>query len=92
MGGDWYMAAVWLSPELRGQGAGKRLVQFGIDLVKNQNRKDGFPGGHIVTDVVHGNENALKLYKKMGFQLVEANKTVEKEGRKYKATEMKLVL
>jgi len=90
--GNWYMAAVWLSPKLRGQGAGQRLVRFGVDLVKNLNANDGSPPGHCTTDVVHGNNNALELYKNIGFQVVNADATMEKEGRVYRSTELKLPL
>lgn len=86
------MAAVWLVPELRGQGAGKRLVQFGIDLIKEQNAKDGSEGGYCLTQVVHGNNNALELYKKLGFEISDANATMEKEGRTYTNTELRLAL
>lgn len=88
-GGDWFMAAVWLIPELRGQGAGKRLVQFGIDMVKERN---GSEGGCCVTQVVQGNNHALELYKKLGFEVSDANATMEKEGRTYSNTELRLAL
>lgn len=91
-GNSWYMAAVWLSAELRGQGVGKRLVQYGIDLVGAQNARGGTQGGIIKADAVQGNENALQLYKKLGFVITNANSTHEKEGRKYKTVEMQLVL
>lgn len=91
-GNGWYMAAVWLSPELRGQGAGKRLVRYGIELAKRQNAEDGVQGVTIRTDVVQGNETALELYKKLGFEVVNADGTHEKEGRKYKTVELSLVL
>lgn len=86
------MAAVWLSPELRGQGTGRRLVQYGLDLAKAQNDRDGFKGGHCSIGVVHGNDNALELYKKMGFNVTNANGTTEKEGRIYDTTNLELAL
>ena len=86
------MAAVWLVPELRGQGAGKRLVKYGIEMARAQNAKDGTKGSTIKTDVVQGNDNALELYKRLGFEVVNTNAIHEKEGRKYKCVELQLVL
>ena len=91
-GGDWFMAAVWLNPDLRGQGLGRKLVEFGISTVKAENAKDGSHGVSCMTQVVRGNDRALELYKKLGFEVSNPHATIEKEGRVYVNTELKLAL
>lgn len=91
-GNKWYMAAVWLSPDLRGQGAGRRLVRFGLDTVRVANTSSGRRGGVVMTSVRHGNDVALRLYQGLGFETSNPNEVVEKEGKSYTCTELRLRL
>jgi ribosomal protein S18 acetylase RimI-like enzyme len=86
------MAALWLNPELRGQRAGQRLVTFGLDMARAVNVDLGRAGGFCITDVKHGNDHALSLYQKLGFEITDGEKSIEKEGRTYHCTELKLKL
>ncbi|KPI44157.1 uncharacterized protein AB675_6298 [Cyphellophora attinorum] len=89
---DWFMAAVWLKDELRGKGAGKRLVQCGIDTARKADAERDFTGRVCVTHVVKGNEGAIELYKKVGFQLTDSESFVEKDGVKHHSYELKMAL
>jgi ribosomal protein S18 acetylase RimI-like enzyme len=89
---DWFMAAVWLSPELRGKGAGKRLVQCGIDTARKADAERGFTGRYCMTQVVKGNEGAIELYKKVGFELTDSDSFVEKDEVKHHSYELRMAL
>lgn len=89
---DWFMAAVWLSPEFRGQGAGKRLVHCGIDTARKADTDRGIVGRRCKTQVVKGNEGAIELYKKIGFGMTDADASVEKDGVKYQSYELTMTL
>ena len=45
---------------------------------------------YYTTSVLHGNENALELYQKLGFRIVEPNAHHEKEGREYLTTKLSI--
>jgi ribosomal protein S18 acetylase RimI-like enzyme len=91
-GADWFMAAVYVDRSVRGKGAGKSMIQFGIDAITDISRSKGVEGAVCVTNVMHGNNNALELYKKLGFQVTNADDVEEKEGRIYHTTTLKLTL
>lgn len=86
------MAAVWLKSELRGRGAGKRLVQAGIDASLKADLDRGITGRYVMTQVVKGNESRLELYKKVGFHMTGAKPTIEKEGILHHSYELKIAL
>ena len=88
----WFMAAIWLDPTLRGQGAGQKLVQFAIDSISVENARTSPAGGKCMTNVSHGNDRALGLYKKIGFRVTDAHKTTDKNGEIQHMTELKLRL
>ncbi|OAL23020.1 hypothetical protein AYO20_11082 [Fonsecaea nubica] len=87
---EWYMAALYVEPEVRGQGLGERLVQATIDHVRENSSRESGESPCCLTSVVHGNDNALNLYQKLGFRIIEPNQEVEKEGRKYLTTTLRM--
>jgi ribosomal protein S18 acetylase RimI-like enzyme len=91
-GGDWFMAAVYVDRSVRGAGTGKKMIQFGIDTIREMAQRTQTDSGVCVTNVVHGNTNALQLYKRMGFQVTNEDDVEEKEGRSYHTTQLQLQL
>ena len=91
-GAEWFMAAVYADRSVRGSGAGKRMVQFGLDTIRDFSRKNGRPNAVCITAVRHGNNNALELYKKLGFEVTNGDDVEEKEGKSYHMTELKMQL
>jgi translation initiation factor 4G len=61
----WVIDSVATMPGYRGKGVAERLLH----AVMDEGRKQGYSLAHIV--MYAGNEPALKLYKKMGFTVVE---------------------
>ena len=59
------LKAMYLFREYHGRGLGRRLAETAVNFA----RSSGF--GSIVLDTVSTYENALALYKKMGFQRIE---------------------
>jgi ribosomal protein S18 acetylase RimI-like enzyme len=86
----WEMAALYVKPEVRGQGQGRRLVEATIDLVKEHGFIDENQTPFCLTSVRHGNDNALELYQKLGFRIIDPNEHIEKEGREYLATALRI--
>jgi ribosomal protein S18 acetylase RimI-like enzyme len=91
-GEDWFMAAVYIDRSIRGTGAGKKMIQFGLDTIRKLSRESGTESAVCVTNVVHGNNNALALYKKLGFDVIDEDEVEEKEGRVYHTTKLRLIL
>ena len=87
---EWYMGALYIKPEVRGQGLGQRLVQATIDYVKNTSNGDDSESTWYATSVLHGNNNALELYERFGFRIIDPNEVLEKEGRKSLATRLRI--
>ncbi|KIW67679.1 hypothetical protein PV04_06911 [Phialophora macrospora] len=87
---EWYMAAVYIEPEVRGQGLGKRLVQATIDYIKDHAPTEDSKPVCCFTSVRHGNDNALELYQKLGFRIIDPNKHIEKDGKEYLVTDLKI--
>lgn len=89
---EYFMAAVYIDPPIRGRGAGRLLVQAAIDSIReNQRRTPDIPIS-CVTSVVHGNNLALNLYQKLGFQIIDNDAIEEKEGRSYHTTALRIDL
>jgi ribosomal protein S18 acetylase RimI-like enzyme len=91
-GEDWFMAAVYVDKSIRGTGAGKKMIQFGLDTIQKFSRESGTDSAVCVTNAVHGNSRALALYKKLGFEVVDEDDVEEKEGRVYHTTKLKMIL
>lgn len=89
---DWYMAAIYLDPSVRGKGAGKQLVQAAIDIMRKSSRQAASNAAVVVTNVMHGNDRALALYQKLGYKISNADAIEEKEGRIYHTTELRMIL
>ncbi|WP_410479115.1 GNAT family N-acetyltransferase [Pedobacter psychrodurus] len=59
--GEFYLDSISVKPSAQGKGIGKQLIKAGIDWAKKL-------GHHTVGLLVEqNNENAVKLYQKMGF-------------------------
>lgn len=89
---EWQMAALYVEAEVRGQSLGKRLVQATMDYIRNNSSSSAGSPPFCMTSVRHGNDLALQLYQKLGFRVVDANEQVEKEGRQYTATMLRIDL
>ena len=89
---DWFMAAVYVDRSVRGTGTGKKMIQYGIDKIRDVSRATGTENAVCVTSVAHGNTNALELYKKLGFQVTNEDHVEEKEGHPHHMTELKMTL
>ncbi|KIW95384.1 uncharacterized protein Z519_03968 [Cladophialophora bantiana CBS 173.52] len=87
---EWHMAALYVEPEVRDQGLGKRLVRATIDYIRTNSSSEHDESPCCLTSVVHGNDNALDLYQRLGFRIIHPNEEVEKEGRKYLATTLRM--
>lgn len=87
---QWHMAALYINPEVRGRGLGKRLVQTVIDMVKNDPSMVDGGSPYCLTSVRHGNDNALELYQRLGFVIIDPKEEIEKEGRTYFATTLRI--
>jgi ribosomal protein S18 acetylase RimI-like enzyme len=61
----WVIDSVATMPEYRGRGVAERLLH----AVMDEGRKQGYSLAQI--NLYSGNEPALRLYKKMGFEVVE---------------------
>ncbi|KAJ9609918.1 hypothetical protein H2200_006247 [Cladophialophora chaetospira] len=86
---EWEMSALYIEPDVRGQGLGKRLVEATIDYIGKHGFKDEGETPVCLTSVRHGNDSALGLYQKLGFFVIEPNEHIEKEGRSYLATQLR---
>lgn len=89
---EWYMAALYIEPEARGLGLGKKLVQATFDYIKTTSNREEGESVCYQTNVVHGNDKALELYQKLGFRIVDSDVPLEKEGRKYMSTKLRIDL
>lgn len=58
---------IYISRKFQGQGLGKRLINKGIEIAKEQNKKQVWLG------VWEKNEGAIKFYKGMGFAQTAAH-------------------
>ncbi|EXJ59077.1 hypothetical protein A1O7_06508 [Cladophialophora yegresii CBS 114405] len=87
---EWNMAAVYIEPEVRGQGLGKRLVRATIDYIKGHISTEDNKAAYCLTSVRHGNDNALELYQRLGFRIVNLNEHMEKDGKEYFMTDLRI--
>ncbi|ETI21959.1 hypothetical protein G647_06029 [Cladophialophora carrionii CBS 160.54] len=87
---EWNMAALYIEPEVRGQGLGKRLIQATIDYIRGDASTEDNKPASCVTSVRHGNDNALDLYQRLGFRIVDPNEHTEKDGKEYLTTKLRI--
>ncbi|MBN1483396.1 MAG: GNAT family N-acetyltransferase [Chloroflexia bacterium] len=67
----WYISAVGVHPDFRRRGIARKLVEAGIDLVRERG------GRQLSLDVIEGNVPAIKLYESLGFENYSANLLLE---------------
>jgi ribosomal protein S18 acetylase RimI-like enzyme len=84
----WKMTALYVVPEARGHGLGQRLVKASFDTIKEKVGREAY----YETSVLHGNENALRMYLRLGFHIVDPDEHWEKEGRDIAATKIGIEL
>ena len=61
--GDFYVAEIAISPDLRGQGLGYEVLSQVIDYAKSKNYK------RVILDADFRNAGAKNLYEKLGFKV-----------------------
>lgn len=76
----YQLVGMWIHPEHRKRGLGKRLIEAGLDWIRRERTNDrGVPGEMVLMlKVVHHNNSAKSLYTSMGF--VETDDEVEMGG------------
>ena len=67
-GADWFLAAVYVDRSVRGTGFGKKMVQFGIETIRDASRKSGTNNAVCSVTVMHGNDNARETLQEAGVQ------------------------
>ncbi|EHY55496.1 hypothetical protein HRR83_008926 [Exophiala dermatitidis] len=87
---EYNLMALYIDSDFRGQGLGKRLVQASIDTIRSHRAANGRASAACLITVRHGNDQALALYQKMGFSIIEPNDQIEKDGRIYPSTVLRL--
>jgi ribosomal protein S18 acetylase RimI-like enzyme len=80
------MSALYIDSGLRGQGLGKGLVQATIQTAKDDAFSANVPSPFCTTSVRHGNDHALQLYMRIGFEIIDPDHHGEKDGRPYIST------
>jgi len=78
--------AMYVSPNARGKGAGRKLIQACIDQAKTS------PIEQIQLNVVSTNKSAKQLYEAMGFKLYGVEKQAIKLGKEHYLDEDLMVL
>ena len=87
---EWEMAALYIEPDVRGLGLGKRMVEETIAYIKKHSFSQEGQKAYCLTNVRHGNDNALERYQRLGFHIIDPSERVEKEGREYLATKLRI--
>ncbi|KAL2423419.1 hypothetical protein ABEF95_008480 [Exophiala dermatitidis] len=87
---EYNLMALYIDSDFRGQGLGKRLVQASVDTIRSHRAANDRVSAPCIITVRHGNDQALALYQKMGFSIIEPNDPIEKDGRIYASTVLKL--
>ncbi|KAF8823723.1 hypothetical protein HHX47_DHR9000250 [Lentinula edodes] len=67
------LVSMWVHPEHRHKGLGRRLISQAVDWVKNRVEKSGVEDkrGDVVLEVFKQNTGAIALYRAMGFEDIE---------------------
>jgi ribosomal protein S18 acetylase RimI-like enzyme len=82
-----YIESVWITPELRGRGLGKRLIHYLIEMEYRKNQQIR----QFLLWVFAANSPAIKMYEHMGF-LPRESKPVERIGHSEDEVEVKYYL
>lgn len=77
---------LWVAPEARGEGVGRKLMETLVDTLKQRSIKTA----HLSVNVEQ--TAAVALYNKLGFQIVEEQEAVMGDGRKHKELSMEKTL
>jgi ribosomal protein S18 acetylase RimI-like enzyme len=75
--GDYYISNVAVYPEFRGKGIGKALMLKAEELAGQRGAR------RVALDVEKDNENAIRIYKKLGYSVVREH-SIELGGRRYR--------
>lgn len=89
---EYIMSALYVDSDFRGRGLGRRLVQATIQTVRDDVLRATVASPVCITNVRHGNDHALRLYQKLGFEVIDSDHHGEKEGRPYKSTMLRINL
>jgi ribosomal protein S18 acetylase RimI-like enzyme len=83
-----YIESVWITPELRGKGLGKRLIHYLLEMEyrKNQQIKQ------FLLWVLDANSPAKKMYEHMGFRATSDSKLLQRSGHSTAEIEVKYCL
>jgi ribosomal protein S18 acetylase RimI-like enzyme len=78
-GSVYILVGLWVHPDHRRRGLGKKLVDDGFDWVRRntpsirENRVDGDHKKILSLAVYHSNKSAIALYEMMGFKQVQVS-------------------
>lgn len=80
------IVGIWVAPEARGKGVGRKLMETLMDTLKKRSIKTV----HLSVNVEQ--TAAVVLYKKLGFQIVEEKEAVMGDGKKHEELMMEKTL
>jgi ribosomal protein S18 acetylase RimI-like enzyme len=83
-----YIESVWIKPELRGRGLGKRLIHY---LLETEYRKNRYIRQFLLW-VFENNSSAIKMYEHLGFKATPERKLLHRTGHSRTETEIKYCL
>lgn len=69
---------LWVAPEARGKGVGRKLMETLVDALEKKSIKT------VYLSVNVEQKSAIALYKKLGFQIVEEKEAVMGDGKKHR--------
>jgi ribosomal protein S18 acetylase RimI-like enzyme len=72
-----YIESVWITPELRRKGLGKRLIHFLLEIEYRKNQQIR----QFLLWVLATNKDAKKMYEHMGFKATKESKLLRRRGR-----------
>ncbi len=83
-----YIESVWITPELRGKGLGKRLIHFLLEIEYRKNRQIR----QFLLWVLATNDAAKKMYEHMGFWATKESKRLKRGDHSRDEVEVKYCL
>jgi ribosomal protein S18 acetylase RimI-like enzyme len=84
--GEYYLSNIAVYPEFRGLGLGTKMLEEMENRAKMLNCKS------IILDVEVENEKAIKLYKKLGYEIVKKSFLFQADGVNFEFFKMKKAL